>query len=248
MKDFWTFNWTFGIFADNTISDETVLASNIFEANEDHFLVLQTDDLGKFNSYYGQNYTIGLKHNLSEPMDSAFIGAIANLPVGPTTWKFKKLKGITPDEVTTQERSGIDHAHAIAYIISDGLPETSEGFTMSGEFIDILHGKIWTVARISNDMVTVLHNMSKIPYDDTGIGILKSTLESSLLAATNQGIIATKITGKGDYTISATSRDEQSKDDLSSRHYGGLSFTYRPSSAIHTVTINGVVQSDTILS
>lgn len=248
LKDFWNFNWTFAIFADNSIGDETILASNIFEANEDHFLVLQTDDLGKFNLYYGQNYTIGLKHSLAEPMDAAFVGAIANLPVGPTTWKFKTLKGITADNVTTQERSGIDNAHAIAYIISDGLPETSEGFTMSGEFIDILHGKIWTTARISNDLVDLLHKMSKIPYDNSGIGMVKSSVEASLLAARDQGIIANTNTGKGDYTVTATDRDAQSKDDLSKRHYAGITFSYRPTSAIHTITINGVVRSDTILS
>lgn len=249
LKDFWTFNWTFAIFAENKIDDETVLASNIFEANEDHFLVLQTNDLGDFNKYYGQNYTIGLKHDISEPMDAAFIGAIANLPVGNTTWKFKTLNGITAEEVTTQERSGIDHAHAIAYIYSDGLPETSEGFCLSGEFIDVLHGKIWTNANISSALVSLLRKNSKISYDSNGIGMIKSTVEGELLKAYQNGIIAERgNTGKGDYSVTATAREDQSKEDLSKRHYAGLTFTYHASSAIHTITINGVVQSDTILS
>ena len=45
LKDFWFNNWTFAIFTDNTINDDVILASNIFESNQDHFLVLQNDDL-----------------------------------------------------------------------------------------------------------------------------------------------------------------------------------------------------------
>ncbi|RVU70037.1 DUF3383 family protein [Lactobacillus xujianguonis] len=249
LKNFWTFNWTFAIFSENKFSDETVLASNIFEANQDHFLVLQTDDLGTFNPYYGQNFTIGLDHDLDEPMDAAFVGAIATLPVGSTTWKFKALKGITPDEVTVAERAGMDSAHTIGYIISDGRPETSEGFTLSGEYIDLLHGEIWVKTYVGSDLVDLLHKNNKIPYDAEGIRMIKSTIESRLLDAYNRGIIQEiGETGKGDYVVTTTPREEQSLQDKSKRHYGGASFTYHASSAIHTITVNGVVNSDTIMS
>ena len=97
LKAFWYFNWTFGVCVDNTIDDSIVKLSNIFEVNKDHFLVLQTDDLAKYTPMSGQNYTIGLKHNLSEAMDAAFIGAIALDDIGSVTWKFKQLEGITAD-------------------------------------------------------------------------------------------------------------------------------------------------------
>lgn len=249
LKDFWTFDWTFGIFSTDVLNDETVLVSNIFEANQDHFLVLQTDDLEEFNKYHGQNFTIGLKHDTVEPMSAAFVGAIATLPVGQTDWKFKTLKGITPDEVTTQERSGIDSAHAIGYIISDGLPETSEGFSLSGEYIDLLHGEIFVKTYVASDLVNLLHKNEKLSYDESGVGMVKSTVEMRLLDCFNRGIIAERgNTGKGDYEVTSTPAAGQSKEDKSKRHYGGVGFTYRASSSIHTLTINGTVESDTILS
>ena len=76
-------------------------------------------------------------------------------------------------------------------------------------------------------------------------GVVTQVLEE----AYEQGIILTDpITGKADYSVDTTSRDEQSQQDISDRHYGGLSFTYHVSGAIHTVTVNGQVQSDTILA
>lgn len=249
LKSFWSFNWTFAIFSDNSINDETVLASNIFEANADHFLVLQSDDLSDFNNCYGQNYTIALKHDVKEAMDAAFVGAIATRPVGSTTWKFKMLKGITPEQVTTQERSGIDSVKAIAYIYSDGREETSEGWTLSGEYIDLLHGVIWVNQRVTKNLVDLLHNNDKLSYDHNGISMINSAISDALLDAYNRKIIAEiGETGRGDYSVTTTPVEQQSKQDLSDRHYGGASFTYHASNAIHTITVHGVVRSDTILS
>lgn len=249
LKDFWYFNWTFAIYPQNKFDDETVLLSNIFEANQDHFLVMQSNDLAKFEKFYGQNYTIGLKHDENEPMDSAFIGAVATKPVGSTTWKFKTLNGITPEDLTTQEKSGLDTTHAIGYIYSDGSPQTSEGFTLSGEFIDLLHGEIWVKTTMGHRLERLLKDNDKIPYNATGISMLQATATSVLEEAFQMGIVQVKESnGKGDYTVTATPRSAQSRDDLSKRHYGGLSFTYHASSAIHTLTVNGVVQSDTILN
>ena len=67
--------------------------------------------------------------------------------------------------------------------------------------------------------------------------------------AWRQGIIATDdLTGKGIYEVVSTPYSQQSRDDKSKRHYGGLSFTYKASNTIHTLTVKGTVQSDTILS
>lgn len=249
LKDFWTFNWTFAILAENELSDTTVLLSNIFEANKDHFLVLQSSGPTDFNKYYGQNYTIGLAHNPNEPMDAAFIGAIANLPVGETTWKFKTLNGITADNFTSTEIDGLNNAHVLAYVVRDGLPEVSEGFTLSGEFIDLLHGELWIKTNVADKLVKLLRNNDKIPYDHNGIAIVQSTIEGVMLEGYHRGIIAERgETGKGNYTVTVSPKEDQSAEDLSRRHYGGASYRYHASSAIHTLTVNGVIDSDTIMS
>ena len=65
LEAFWYFDWTFAIQAESKVGEETMSLSNVFEANKDHFLVLQSADAGAYESYRGQNYTIGLVHDLS---------------------------------------------------------------------------------------------------------------------------------------------------------------------------------------
>lgn len=245
---FWFFSWTFAIMAKSN-DDKAALTtlSNIFEANKDHFLVIQTNDVSLLNGLQGQNYTIGLKHDLSEPMDAAFVGAIATLPVGSTTWKFKTLQGISPESLTANELNSINKVSAIAYTTVFGKDQTTEGKSLSGEYIDTLHGIIWVKNEMQAQLEKLLQSNNKLPYDQTGINMVLATATQVLTKAFEKGIILTDDNGKADYTVSATPRQQQSAQDLSDRHYGGLSFTYHASGAIHSLTIHGSVNSDTIL-
>lgn len=261
LKAFWYYNWAFMIFdksqfTDTTPSDDAIIASNICEANKDHFLVLQATQPAAYVTFYAQNYTIGLIHDLSEPMDAALIGATATLTVGLVTWKFRKLKGITADQITVQEKSAIDRVHAIAYIEVSGQGETSEGWVLSGDYIDSLHGDLWVKTNMGDKIQKYLQNTDKVPYDQRGINALAAICSQVLQQAYEQGIVLeqevydsntgeTQSTGKGDYSVTATPRSAQSQKDLSARHYGGLSFRYHRSGAIHTVLVHGTVQSDT---
>lgn len=249
LKAFWYFNWTFGVCVDNTIDDSTVQLSNIFEVNKDHFLVLQTEDLSKFTQMMGQNYTIGLKHDLNEPMDAAFVGGIALNDVGSITWKFKQLEGITPENLTSQELAGINNIHAIAYEEMMGKGQTSEGTTLSGEYIDLLHGVMWVQTECQSRLQKLLQDNGKIPYEAQGIAMIRAVLTQVLNEAYDKGIIMTDdTTGRPMFSVTTTPRSQQSRQRLSDRFYDGASFEYHASSAIHTITVNGVVDSDTIMA
>lgn len=246
---FWNFNWTFAVRAKSD-SDNTAIVTlaNIFEANKDHFLVIQSNSESDFTHLQGQNYVIGLKHNVDEPMDAALVGAVATLPVGSTTWKFKTLNGITPDTLTSKELASINRVHAIGYTTVAGKDQTTEGKVLSGEYIDTLHGVIWVKSNFESDLEKLLQNNNKIPYEQTGINMILATGTQVLNRAYEQGIIANTADGKPDFTISASSREEQSAQDRSDRHYGGISFAYHASSAVHSLTVHGSVNSDTIMN
>ncbi|WP_281830329.1 DUF3383 family protein [Lactobacillus amylolyticus] len=248
LEAFWYFNWTFAIQAESNIDQDTVALSNIFEANKDHFLVLQTNNIDDYQQLNGQNYVIGLKHDPAEYMDAAIVGAVATLTVGSVTWKFKSLKGITPESLTTNELSGINSLHAIAYVEVNSIGETSEGWVLSGEYIDVNHGMIWIKTNMSGQLESFLQGNGKVSYDQAGITQLSGIVTQVLEQAYQQGIInQNETTGKGDYSVTASPRSEQSLADISARHYGGLNFTYHVSGAIHDITVNGEVQSDRIL-
>lgn len=249
LEAFWYFDWTFAIQAESNVGDETMSLSNIFEANKDHFLVLQSADPSVYTNYKGQNYTIGLVHDLDEPMDAALLGSTALLTVGSTTWKFRNLVGITPDLLTVNELNGITSNYAIAYVEAAGQGETSEGTSLSGEYIDTLHGVLWVKTEMQNRLERLLQSNNKIPYEQSGINMIQGVAITVLEQAWEQGIVLTnEANGKGDYTVTATPRSAQSANDLSKRHYGGLSFTYHASGAIHTITVHGTLNSDIILN
>lgn len=249
LEAFWYFDWTFAIQAESKVGEETLSLSNVFEANKDHFLVLQSADPSVYSGYRGQNYTIGLVHDLSEPMDAALLGSTALLTVGSTTWKFRNLVGITPDLLTVNELNDIATNYAIAYVEVAGQGETSEGTSLSGEYIDTLHGILWVKTEMQNRLERLLQSNNKIPYEQSGINMIQGVAITVLEQAWEQGIVLTnEKNGKGDYNVTATPRSAQSANDLSKRHYGGLSFTYHASGAIHTITVHGTVNSDTILS
>ena len=245
---FWFFNWTFAVRAkSDDQQSELTLLSNIFEANKDHFLVIQTNDTSVLNSLQGQSYTIGLKHDTAEPMDAAFVGEIATLPVGSVTWKFKTLQGITPESLTATELVGINKVNAVAYTTVFGKDQTTEGKTLSGEYIDTVHGIVWVKSNMESAMEKLLQDNGKVPYSQVGINLVLGAATQVLNKAYEQGIIQADVNGKADFSISATPREQQSAQDLSNRHYGGLSFTYHASGAIHTLTVHGTIDSDTIL-
>jgi len=247
LKAFWYFNWTFAIQATSKIDADAQSLSNIFEANKDHFLVLQSSEINNFPLVQGHNYTIGVKHDLSEAMDAALIGAIATLTVGSVTWKFKQLVGITPEILTSTEVSGLNNLNVMAYELVNSQGQTSEGKTMSGEYIDTIHGIIWVRATMQGKLEKFLQDNGKVPYDQTGITQLSGVVTQVLEQAYQHGIIQqNEATGKGDYSVTASPRSAQSQVDLSNRHYGGLGFTYHAAGAIHTLTVNGEVDSDTI--
>ena len=253
LKAFWFNNWVFSIFDEKNLEDAKAV-SNIYEANRDHFLVLETDTPSDFVPFSGQEFTIETISKNKDDIDSALLGKVANKQVGTQNWKFKQLKDVTPDDIKPAERDEIDKLHAIAYtrvggINGMGVPETTAGTTASGEYIDSLHGDLWIKVNIENRIQSLLQTNDKIPYDQHGIDLISSQVNMVLAQAVSNGII--KIddkTGNGIYTVTTSPRSEQSQKDLSNRHYGGIAYSYQRSGAIDTVTVNGTINTDTLSS
>lgn len=241
---FWWQDWYFMVL-DSAITDEDVtLASNIFEANLLKFLVVQKSSIGKHSAWEGNDYTIDLVHPDEEVMDAGFIGSVASETVGSVTWKFKSINGLTSQDYSATDFAAINLHHGIAYINANGTDETSEGWTSSGEYIDNLHGDTWIKVEIEANVQTAFQTNKKVAYEKSGIDLLTGIVYDTLQKAFEQGIILTDdATKKGDFDVQATDRAAQSLDDLSKRHYGGISFTYNRSGAIHNATINGLILS-----
>ncbi|MGO2858851.1 hypothetical protein LASUN_13010 [Lentilactobacillus sunkii] len=245
---FWFQDWYFMVF-DKDDPTDMALASNICEANLLKFLVVQEESVDAFSAWEGNQYTIDCVHPMDEAMDAGFIGSVASKTVGSATWKFKQINGLTTQDFSSTDFTGINNHHAIAYVMVNGTPETSEGWTSNGEYIDSLHGDTWVKTMVQLNVQKDFQQNDKIAYEKSGIDLLTGTVYNTLDTAWQQGIVLTDdATKKGDFHVEASDRNAQSLQDLSKRHYGGIQFWYHRSGAIHSATINGVVQSDTITS
>ena len=243
---FWYQDWYFMTFVENDQEDMT-LASNIAEVNARKFLFTQEEKVEDFASWEGNDWTVDLIHPMDEAFASGFVGRVGSRTVGSITWKFKEIEGLTPQAYSATDFTGITNHHAIAYVMVNKKPETSEGWTSTGEYIDSLHGDTWVKVSIENTVQEAFQENDKIPYEKSGIDLITGLVYNVLNKAWAQGIILTDdATKKGDFSVTATDRSAQSIQDLSKRHYGGISFTYHRSGAIHSATINGLVKSDTI--
>lgn len=248
LKAFWYNNWVFAIFAEAGL-DDAKSVSNIFEANQDRMLFVQATNVSNLSFFKGQSYTSSWQTTGTEAIDAAIIGTLANETVGLKNWKGKTLTGITARDITSNERSALERANVNAYINVGGIPETSSGVMASGEYIDSIHGDIWIKSNIEGALQHLLTSSNKIPYNQSGINLIVSTVNTVLEKAYVQGIIQENdATQKGIYTVEASPRDEQPQADLSKRHYGGLKFSYKRAGAIEDITVNGTIQTDTILS
>lgn len=235
-------DWHFALLAEFD-ADNALALSNFIEEQEFKFFVVQVDKVADLTPLSGNTATIGLVHPLDEAFDGALIGNAASLPVGSITWKFRSnLIGITAQPLTVAGLEAIHEAYGIAYVEKAGIAQTSEGTTLSGEFIDALHGTHWVKANMESSIQNVLSTTDKLTFDSRGIDLLNVTATNILETAFQQGIILADGEGKGDYAVTTLSRDDLDPADIAARNYKGLSFSYKRSGAIHTVEVSGTVE------
>ncbi len=122
------------------------------------------------------------------------------------TAKFKHLEGITPADVTSAELTAITGFEeelgqsttaghcANAYIDIGDRDFTVEGSTLTPNvFIDEIHAAHWIIARTEEEMLNVLLNNKRIPFDDGGMEILASAVRLVMNQARRAGLIASDL-------------------------------------------------------
>jgi hypothetical protein len=239
---FWN-DWFFVLTADAEQADKLAVADFV-ESQKFKFYAVKTTVATERQAFKAKayDYVIDFYHPIAgEEADAALVGELGSQTVGSITWKFKTLTGITPIDVTTDELAAIHADGAIAYVTKAGIPQTSEGIVVSGEYIDVMHGKSWIKTNIENRIQTAFANNAKVSFDNRGISLLEGQITTVLQQAFANGIIAQDDDGKPLYTISAKSRDEIPAEERNSRVYNGLSFSFELDGAIHEANITGQI-------
>lgn len=168
----------------------------------------------------------------------AWVGGHGSKEVGSITWMNKKLVGITPQAFSVAKLTDIENLNMQAFVAKSGHNVMSEGKTLSGEYIDVVHSKDWLIVNGANAIQEQLIANDKVAYTDKGIALLASSLDNVLIAGVAQDMIS--VTDNiPDYTITTLSRAQSNPADRAARIYKGLGFSFLLSGAIHRAEVKG---------
>ncbi|MCT3342552.1 DUF3383 family protein [Lactobacillus johnsonii] len=237
----------------NDLAD-TVALSNFIDSKKERFAIVglpaTAENVAKIadtKKAFGNSprtifFVSGADQAEAEYGIGGLVGAVGNETVGAFTWKFRKIGGVKPVDLTVTQIQKLHENNAFTYVTKAGLDQTSEGKTLSGEFIDALHGDDWVKASLETELQKLLSNSKKITFDSAGIAQIDATVTAVLTTATNNGIISVNPeTNAGEFTVTTASRAQSSEEDIAQRNYTGLKFSYTRSGAIHTVKVNGQI-------
>lgn len=172
---------------------------------------------------------------------TALVAETASKEVGSFTYKNIPLINVTAANITPTELMTLHESNINSYVTKCGVGVTSEGKTMSGEYIDIIDAKDWIILQIEYRLQQALINNDKIPYDNNGISLLESIVVNTLQDAYNNGMIAEDDDGQPVFTVNFAKRSETKASDREKRLYVEGKFSFDRAGAIHGATVNGII-------
>ncbi|RPK29867.1 DUF3383 family protein [Paenibacillus xylanexedens] len=240
----WKEDWYFLITTTTLQADVDEFAAAIEQNNSREYFT-RSSTLADVALLLAKNYsrtTVFYHIDISNYPEAALIGRVGSAPVGSVTWKFKFLQGIVPLDITDTELREIHAAGAITYVTKAGRNQTSEGKTLSGEWIDVIHAKDYIKANIEYGIQILFADTDKVSFDNTGIAQLESVTRNVLRQAFLQKMIAQDDDGLPLYGTNFKRRSEVDPADRAQRKYNGGEFWFELAGAIHETTIRGVIR------
>jgi len=166
---------------------------------------------------------------------ATWMGDMFSRDAGSATWAFKTLEGVPAETLGTTYKSSVETAGANWYGLVKGVGITFPGKTAGGEYIDVVRGIDWLVARMEERLFAALVNNPKIPYTDAGISIVKAEIDAQLKEAYVRGFI------DDGWTVTVPAKADTSAADRAARTLNGVEFEATLQGAIHAITVRGTV-------
>lgn len=170
---------------------------------------------------------------------AAWMGRMFPQNPGRATWAFKTLTGVTVDELTSTQCSAIKAKGGNIYNTVSGVNMTENGQTPYGTFMDIIRGRDWLKARMTERIIYLIANSLKIPYTDGGVAMVVAQMRAQLREgqAPEYQYIATD----PDFVITFPKVADVSATNKANRLLPDVGFSATLQGAIHSIQISGVV-------
>ena len=156
---------------------------------------------------------------------------------GSITWKFKEIKLVTFDALTTNAVTIMLGKNANFYEQVAGLNMvTSNAVVVGGEYIDVIRGVDWLGQRMAERIFVVLANAPKVPFTNQGIGLIEAEVRAQLEEAVTKGVLRPDT-----FVINVPDISEVSVADKGNREFNDITFSAELAGAIHKVKVVGKV-------
>ena len=184
-----------------------------------------------------------------EAPGAAVLGKVFPWTPGSYTCKFLNLAGVTVESLTATQVINADAKNLNTYISMGGRGMYQQGTVGAGEFIDVIIFIDWLHSQIQTNVFSALINNKKVPFDDTGLGLLGGKVMAALEAGIKSGGMTEHLKDEdgniiGGYVVYIPKASEVLDNDKASRKLSNanpIRFTAFISGAIHALKIEGKV-------
>lgn len=240
-------NW-YGLLLDSNSQNEILAAAAWVESNGRLFAA-SSADTQIFNSSsttdvaasaqtsaYTRTGIFALQNSNMSFFGAAMLGSRFTQTPGSDTWAYKTLASVAVDTLPAGWDTNALAKNATVYEKLLGVNSTVGGRSAQGEYMDTVRFVDWLHANIQGAVLNLLLGAQKIPFDDTGISMVTSTISAVLAqGVTNGGLV------KGSFSVTAPLASAVSSIDRGNRVLNGVKFTGQLAGAVQTLVINGTL-------
>lgn len=234
-------DWFFVVATDNSV--DTVKKLSELAQTHSKVYAVTVNDLANVSKLYGEVWdnTFVMFHDDKDSYAAEALTVIMSYKVGGKTAKFKTIQGIKEANVSTTKLEELHKNNIFTYVKKLGFLQTSEGKMLSGEYIDIVLGEYWIRFKMEEALQRLAFVNDKIPYTNTGIGMIVGECEAVLKRAVDQGIVESN-----KYKVDYKTREDVSSNDVALRKYDYVVWTAMLQGAIHNGQISGILTYDMV--
>lgn len=239
----YNYDWYFVVSTSSKVADITTIADAV-EIHKSRQYLASSKNKADLATIFAKKYkrtTMFYHTEVDNYPEAALVGAVGSEEPGSVTWKFKTLKGVTALDIDTTEMHAIHALGAITYVTKAGDDQTSEGKTVSGEYIDIVHSEDYIVHSIEFAVQKLFNRAKKVGYDNSGIARIEGEVKTILRRADINGMIAHDDAGVPLYSTTFQTRSQVDPADREKRVYNGGTFSFQLAGAIHETNIKGTI-------
>lgn len=161
--------------------------------------------------------------------------------IAPGTYLGKSVAAVVVDSLSATAEGEVVTQNGNVYTLVDGLNVTRPGKAASGDFIDVVRGRDWLVARLKEAVFSIIAGSRRVPYTDGGVATLVAAVSGVLIRAqgskTRPGFLDPEVA----VIVTAPLVKDVDPANRAARIFPGISFSAKIAGAIHNVPFTGTI-------